>query len=165
MKKIGRNQPCPCGSGKKYKKCCLEKDQAKLYNRPAAIAQAEEASVSAVTSKPVSDLDMLLEPAHWENESYREVAQLLVNELSDRYSSEFAEKSVRLWSDFSEKTQPQVRKVQVYAAAIEYYIATNMEGQSLTQSELADRYGVSSGTISQKVKALNDFSEQHQAVS
>ena len=22
-KKIGRNQPCPCGSGKKYKKCCL----------------------------------------------------------------------------------------------------------------------------------------------
>jgi uncharacterized protein YecA (UPF0149 family) len=21
--KIGRNAPCPCGSGKKYKKCCL----------------------------------------------------------------------------------------------------------------------------------------------
>lgn len=20
--KVGRNQPCPCGSGKKYKKCC-----------------------------------------------------------------------------------------------------------------------------------------------
>jgi len=23
MAKIGRNQPCPCGSGKKYKHCCL----------------------------------------------------------------------------------------------------------------------------------------------
>lgn len=23
MKKIKRNDPCPCGSGKKYKKCCL----------------------------------------------------------------------------------------------------------------------------------------------
>ena len=23
--KIGRNKPCPCGSGKKYKKCCLNK--------------------------------------------------------------------------------------------------------------------------------------------
>ena len=22
-KKIGRNEPCPCGSGKKYKNCCL----------------------------------------------------------------------------------------------------------------------------------------------
>ena len=21
--KIGRNDPCPCGSGKKYKKCCI----------------------------------------------------------------------------------------------------------------------------------------------
>lgn len=26
-KKVGRNEPCPCGSGKKYKKCCLEKEQ------------------------------------------------------------------------------------------------------------------------------------------
>lgn len=24
--KIGRNDPCPCGSGKKYKKCCLNKN-------------------------------------------------------------------------------------------------------------------------------------------
>jgi tetratricopeptide (TPR) repeat protein len=26
--KLGRNSPCPCGSGKKYKKCCLNKDEA-----------------------------------------------------------------------------------------------------------------------------------------
>lgn len=25
--KIGRNEPCPCGSGNKYKKCCLNKEQ------------------------------------------------------------------------------------------------------------------------------------------
>jgi hypothetical protein len=24
---IGRNDPCPCGSGKKFKKCCMEKDR------------------------------------------------------------------------------------------------------------------------------------------
>jgi len=23
--KVGRNDPCPCGSGKKYKKCCMDK--------------------------------------------------------------------------------------------------------------------------------------------
>ncbi|NQT67029.1 MAG: SEC-C domain-containing protein [Actinobacteria bacterium] len=22
MSRVGRNDPCPCGSGKKYKKCC-----------------------------------------------------------------------------------------------------------------------------------------------
>ncbi len=25
-KKVGRNEPCPCGSGKKYKKCCMLKE-------------------------------------------------------------------------------------------------------------------------------------------
>ena len=27
--KMGRNQPCPCGSGRKYKKCCLNKNDQK----------------------------------------------------------------------------------------------------------------------------------------
>ena len=34
--KTGRNQPCPCGSGKKYKKCCLAKEKVSsdlLYRR------------------------------------------------------------------------------------------------------------------------------------
>lgn len=25
--KVGRNDPCPCGSGKKYKNCCMKKDE------------------------------------------------------------------------------------------------------------------------------------------
>lgn len=29
-RKIGRNEPCPCGSGKKYKKCCMSKEQSPL---------------------------------------------------------------------------------------------------------------------------------------
>jgi hypothetical protein len=27
MTKAGRNDPCPCGSGKKYKRCCAAKHQ------------------------------------------------------------------------------------------------------------------------------------------
>ncbi len=27
QKKVGRNDPCPCGSGKKYKNCCMNRDQ------------------------------------------------------------------------------------------------------------------------------------------
>ena len=38
--KVGRNDPCPCGSGLKYKKCCSAKDDAA---RSAALAaQAAE---------------------------------------------------------------------------------------------------------------------------
>lgn len=35
--KIGRNEPCPCGSGKKYKKCCLGKENNPDYSIPANI--------------------------------------------------------------------------------------------------------------------------------
>jgi len=33
--KTGRNDPCPCGSGKKYKKCCLARDEALERERKA----------------------------------------------------------------------------------------------------------------------------------
>jgi hypothetical protein len=31
MEKIGRNDPCPCGSGQKYKKCCLGKSESESF--------------------------------------------------------------------------------------------------------------------------------------
>jgi tetratricopeptide (TPR) repeat protein len=36
MSKPGRNDPCPCGSGKKYKKCCLPRDEAERSRLAAA---------------------------------------------------------------------------------------------------------------------------------
>jgi hypothetical protein len=33
MSKAGRNDPCPCGSGKKYKKCCLALDEQRHLER------------------------------------------------------------------------------------------------------------------------------------
>ena len=31
VSKIGRNEPCPCGSGKKYKKCCKDGNEQNVY--------------------------------------------------------------------------------------------------------------------------------------
>ncbi len=31
LMKAKRNDPCPCGSGKKYKKCCYDKDTKKGF--------------------------------------------------------------------------------------------------------------------------------------
>lgn len=40
MDKIGRNDPCPCGSGKKYKKCCYLKQQLpKIQNLPPEVVK------------------------------------------------------------------------------------------------------------------------------
>lgn len=35
--KVGRNEPCPCGSGKKYKRCCLEKHEAAGHTNDTAL--------------------------------------------------------------------------------------------------------------------------------
>lgn len=44
---IGRNDPCPCGSGRKYKKCCLERQQEE-DRREAGARRARERRNEAV---------------------------------------------------------------------------------------------------------------------
>lgn len=46
MAKPGRNDPCPCGSGQKYKRCCLSKDQAQESAALAAAAAARAAQAA-----------------------------------------------------------------------------------------------------------------------
>jgi len=50
MPRTGRNDPCPCGSGKKYKHCCLERDRtAELASASAqrVALQAQQANQTA----------------------------------------------------------------------------------------------------------------------
>jgi hypothetical protein len=44
MPTAGRNDPCPCGSGKKFKRCCLDKDQAAALAPLLARRAAQEAA-------------------------------------------------------------------------------------------------------------------------
>jgi tetratricopeptide (TPR) repeat protein len=46
MAKIGRNDLCPCGSGKKYKRCCMANDEAAARDKLAA------ANAAAATHQP-----------------------------------------------------------------------------------------------------------------
>jgi hypothetical protein len=46
MTKTGRNDPCHCGSGKKYKRCCLDNDEAAESATRAAAQAAKPASTS-----------------------------------------------------------------------------------------------------------------------
>jgi hypothetical protein len=47
---VGRNDSCPCGSGKKYKQCCLAKDEAKA--REARTKETAEAPAPAPADAP-----------------------------------------------------------------------------------------------------------------
>jgi tetratricopeptide (TPR) repeat protein len=51
MSKPGRNDPCPCGSGQKYKRCCLQKDR---QTQSAALAQAAAQRAANAAQHPHS---------------------------------------------------------------------------------------------------------------
>ncbi len=57
---LGRNDPCHCGSGKKYKACHLEKDEAKAR---AARAKAAEAAESAAPAAETTEAPAKAAPA------------------------------------------------------------------------------------------------------
>ncbi len=58
--KIGRNEPCPCGSGRKYKKCCLHANEDLV--RRAAIASQSQSRVAAEVRPDVSAPEMAAAP-------------------------------------------------------------------------------------------------------
>jgi len=49
---VGRNDPCPCGSGKKYKKCCLKKDAAERARSLPPAVEAPESGDDATAERP-----------------------------------------------------------------------------------------------------------------
>ena len=49
LKNAGRNDDCPCGSGKKYKKCHLREDEEAASK---ALAEANAAKAAAVAEEP-----------------------------------------------------------------------------------------------------------------
>ena len=57
--KTGRNQPCPCGSGKKFKQCCLRKEEEAEHKAMAALNQARQEGRGGSYSDLVKTVDQL----------------------------------------------------------------------------------------------------------
>jgi hypothetical protein len=81
--KIGRNAPCPCGSGKKYKKCCHEKDQ-QLLRDPSPY---EGITMTQLRSMPnlANDVEIITNMRAYELKKL-EPAQLNEDQLYQAYS-------------------------------------------------------------------------------
>ena len=61
-KALGRNDPCHCGSGKKYKQCHLDKDETAA--REARAAASAEAEKNAPAVEPSKDADKPAPKSH-----------------------------------------------------------------------------------------------------
>ena len=83
MKNIGRNQPCPCGSGKKYKKCCALKSplqRRQFTNILSGEGQSTLSKLSGLVSKNLS--------SKTPSTSSNSQAELLKNRVSEKKTNE-----------------------------------------------------------------------------
>jgi len=104
--KTGRNDSCPCGSGRKYKRCCLVADetyvreaakkiqiQSKEYIEPGIQQPRDDLSVAASENLPSSD-------QNWD-------------ETLDPWASESSE-AENLWCELETLTRPTSKQMDIF---------------------------------------------------
>ncbi|MFC1717470.1 SEC-C metal-binding domain-containing protein [Candidatus Poribacteria bacterium] len=96
MPKIGRNAPCPCGSGKKYKKCCINKDK------------------------------LAIEPAHLQDEDadFHDDMEDIIGELLEDFESAFSPEELKLYDAFDEIEELTDDENRIHEAARKFLEAT-----------------------------------------
>ena len=95
MVKIGRNQPCPCGSGAKYKKCCWSKDR-----------------VSEKPTTPSNGINPLV-PLDWgyaDDDPLCEMTNRVVDLINDGHLDEAERALEELTREFPDEIDPLDRK-------------------------------------------------------
>ena len=64
-RKVGRNEPCPCGSGKKYKRCCETKKNIMVSNKLAFVKDIKDEQVSRLVLMAERDLKKENDDGFW----------------------------------------------------------------------------------------------------
>jgi tetratricopeptide (TPR) repeat protein len=97
MPKIGRNDPCPCGSGKKYKKCCMGKEKIDVEQ---AYLQDKDAD-------------------------FHEDMESMINELVKDFESTFSPGELKLYDAFDEIEELMGDDSKIHKAARKFLEATD----------------------------------------
>lgn len=180
MIKVGRNELCPCGSGKKYKKCCIDKESSVMesllrlvtteeaaaheakVNEPAitesATAHTSQTSDGALTLAKLNK--MVVKDLKWDSSSHEQLALHLIESMKSDYEKELISEALLLWNGYSLHTKPVVKKMGSYCAAIEYLLSQEY-GFLVTQTDVAKKYEVTSATVSRNFKELLSYVEEY----
>lgn len=152
--KIGRNESCPCGSGLKYKRCCLDKNQKQGRQTVEGNATSTPAAGQTV---PVTAEGMIkwIHELPWKRTEDQQLAELLVEHMNGTEPSIII-RAVWVWHCYADETAPAYAKPEAYCAAIEY-LMSEAHGLSTTQKGLAAKYGVSPTTLSKRYRELAAF--------
>lgn len=130
MAKIGRNDPCPCGSGIKFKRCCLHK-------------KGEQDAVSPMEQLKISlwgEIEKLQRAAQQKEEAVRELGVFVLwsnregdawlLEISDRDAVQLVEKGELLDVPINENPETiEVKWSHTFAIRDRRFFVTTYEGK------------------------------------
>jgi hypothetical protein len=116
--KTGRNDPCPCGSGKKYKKCCLTADEALVREET---RRRQLVPVAAAPELPGQVFDPLRPAREVEKDKDLDLEALMSaddpslfaehTQPVDGAPSELDEKLKRIWDGFEALSNPSPEQI------------------------------------------------------
>ena len=108
----GRNDPCPCGSGKKYKKCCLDEDVA-LHRRAAEARQTRtvQRAEAQFASPTVSPEKALGQAELFEGEDFDD-------EMAIARLPKIQRKLDQLWEEFQNLKKPTAEQMDTFLAKL-----------------------------------------------
>ena len=135
MAKIGRNAPCPCGSGKKYKTCCLAAAQTAQVN------QLLEQRRAAVTTQAalVKALLPLAESVGFEDDPLDELSNRVVDLIDEQRLDEALTACEQLVREYPEVVDGLERFALVHEARGEYALAADFYRRTIEFTELPEQ--------------------------
>jgi len=98
---------------------------------------------------------MILEDFPWREVRYQCVARVVAEELyTHSYNYKQVNNALRLWYDYTSLERPSFRKPEAWVATIVYAVSRLEQDHRESQNTLAERYGVSPSTISDKYRSM-----------
>jgi hypothetical protein len=141
MTKISRNAPCPCGSGKKYKRCCLLNEAP--TQRPSSVTPPIGRRVVYGPVEEGTDLD--------------DLSNSVVDLINENRLDEAEEACMQLLREFPECVDGIERLVAVHKAKGNYALAADYARQTVAfMREREDDFDP---------ELIEDFEKQEQALT
>jgi len=135
VSKPRRNDPCPCGSGRKYKKCCLAKEVAaqrerrRLHHEQQAHLSRERAQIAARYREGEHPVGTRLGPStpvvFLDDDPLDDLSNSVLDLIRDKNFDEALRICDELLADYPDVIDGFSRRAQVYAAMGEHRSAAD----------------------------------------
>jgi hypothetical protein len=135
MAKIGRNDPCPCGSGKKYKKCCESSAMQAAAERARAAADLAQRT-SVVHGRTAAAVDEIVE---WDDDGLTETTNSVLDLIDEKRFDEALAVCERLRVEFPQVIDWLDRSALVHEARGDLALAIDFNRRALAFTEQPDQ--------------------------